>query len=473
MQVETIDSTLEEPVLISMITNLGVLGKIATVWDKNLFFSKWSNIIGNWCVLHYRKYGCPPKSAIEHHFRTWTNRQERSKEVVDLIEKFLVRLSNHYETNYEENTQLQLDAAHSHFNRVRLTRLLNEAKDFLQSGSFDKAEEKVLTYNRIGLNEQAGTDLLNDELEVRSTFDVGNESIIQYPDGAGKFFGDALGRDCFFSWLAGEKVGKTWSLVDLAWRALEQRRKVAFFEVGDMSKRQIKKRFLCRAAGHPFRSPENIWPFSPRIPDTIEMPELGKLAAKVSFRQKPFDKPLNEDIAWEACKSVMNKTVKSHDSFLRISVHPNSTINVEGIESILTEWELRGFTSDVVVIDYADILGPPSNSSKQDIRDPIHKTWKQLRALASKKHCLVATATQATRESYDKPLLDRRHVSDDKRKLGEVSSMAGINVFGEEKELGLCRFNWIAVREQEYNSRRCCYVAGCLPIGNPCVLSVY
>ena len=51
-----------------------------------------------------------------------------------------------------------------------------------------------------------------------------------------------------------EKRGKTFWLIDMAWRGMLQRKKVAFFATGDMSQRQMMRRFIARAAKRPFKA---------------------------------------------------------------------------------------------------------------------------------------------------------------------------------------------------------------------------
>ena len=64
-------------------------------------------------------------------------------------------------------------------------------------------------------------------------------------------------------------------------------------------------------------------------------------------------------------------------TYLKVSIHPNSSINIRGINSILTHWETaEGFIPDLIVIDYADILAPEEN--KKDSRSETNDTWKAL-----------------------------------------------------------------------------------------------
>lgn len=258
-------------------------------------------------------------------------------------------------------------------------------------------------------------------------------------------------------------VHNSFVLMDFAWRAMLQRRKVAFFAVGDMSQNQMMRRFMIRAAKRPMRSG------TVKIPKGITF-DLDTNEIVVDHDERVFEDSLDWRIAFEACKEVMEVKAKSRESLLRLSTHPNSTLNVQGINSILQTWDREEWSPDIIVIDYADILAPPTGVA--DTRDQINMTWKQLRSLSQSRHCLVLTATQADAASYKAETLGRSNFSEDKRKYAHVTGMIGLNATAEEKDLGVMRLNWIVRREEEYSEGKCVVCAGCLAIGNPFMKSV-
>jgi hypothetical protein len=157
---------------------------------------------------------------------------------------------------------------------------------------------------------------------------------------------------------------------------------------------------------------------------------------------------------------------------LRLSCHFNSTINVDGIRSILEDWQRDDdWIPDVIIIDYADILNMDYRGLEG--RDRIDHTWKQLRKLSQEKHCLVITATQTAARGYKTRTQSQGDFSEDKRKNAHVTGMIGINQTIEEKEQGVMRLNWIELREGWYSERRCCFVASCFELANMSIRSVY
>ena len=257
-------------------------------------------------------------------------------------------------------------------------------------------------------------------------------------------------------------VHNTWLLIDLAWRAMEQRLRVAFFEVGDLSQRQLMRRFMIRCAKHP-RRPGRIW-----LPRALTPGE--DYACEVDRYPKDFEQPLSWQRAAKAADRVMRLRVKSKRPYLKCSCHPAGSINVSQIADILQGWERQGWVADCILIDYADELAPQAGYTKER-RDQITATWTALRGLSQRTHTLVATATQADAKSYTAHTLRRGNFSDDRRKLDKVTAMFAINQTEAEKAEGLWRLNIQKVRDMEYNELRVCHVAGSLAIGNPCMRS--
>jgi hypothetical protein len=257
----------------------------------------------------------------------------------------------------------------------------------------------------------------------------------------------------------------------VAWRAVRQKRRVAFFEIGDLSQRQIIFRFLARAARHPYRSSDGRWPVTIRVPTYLSPPSFDEVpTATVDFKERVFEAPLSMQQGVEAMRRVTAK-LQTKRKLFQLKVFPSQTLTVAGLKSELDMMALDGWTPDVVVIDYADLFAYPLGA--HDERTAIDRTWAQLRALSQERHCLVVTATQADAGSYDQKTQSRGNFSGDKRKNAHTTGTIGINVTAEEKELGVCRLNWIVRREGEYSWRKCCHVAGCLAIANPAIKSVF
>lgn len=464
MKVTKRDGSSERRILTGMIVDKAIISRIATKWEPNLFNSAWGNLIGGWCVQFFEEYEDAPKKEIEGLFEAWAA-DNRDEDTIQIVEKFLGDLSSEYESLAKEsNSEYIIDQASKYFNRIKLKRLSESISGDVTTGNLDKALGRINQYGRIEMGVGAGIDPLSDEDAIREAFQEQLEPLVKYPGALGKFFGHALQRDAFVAFMGAEKRGKTWWLLDVAWRAMTQRRKVAFFEVGDMSQNQIMRRLMIRAARRPLKNQRF------KYPTAIEK-ENGSPMAAVDFEDRESKGTLGWQSALKACQRVIKTKIKSNDQMLRLSCHPNSTISVSGIRSILQTWERGGWVPDVIVIDYADILAPPHGIA--DTRDQINSTWKQLRALSQSSHSLVVTATQADAASYNTNTIGRTNFSEDKRKLAHVTGLVGLNANPDEKECGLIRLNWIVLRESPFSESKCVHVASCLEVGNPAVRSTF
>lgn len=460
MKVVKKDNSNERRVLIAMIVDKAALAAIVAQWpqQKGLFSSRSSNLIAGWCITYFTKYQKAPGKEIEVLFDKWAERNH-DKELVKVIEKFLGGLSDQYATlKKQANTDHTLDIASQYFRLCRLEELKAGMEAALELKDVDKAEKAMAAYQPIAIGETAGIDVLNDRAAFDKVFEEGNEVLIKHKGPLGAFYDSTFERDGLVAFLAPEKRGKSFMLIDVAWRAMEQGRRVAFFSAGDMSQNQLQRRLLARAAKRPWK------------PQTIKLPVGIEPGDEVltTMEEKVYTDFMPTDQAW---KAFQKKAAKLGPQPLRMACYPNDTATVGMISGVLDEWERQGWEADIVVIDYADILAPPHGFKES--RDQINATWKHLRRLSQQRHICVVTATQSDAASYDTDLLSRKNFSEDKRKYAHVTAMIGINQKEKEKERQLFRLNYLVLRESEFFESRCVYVAGCLGVVNPCMLSCF
>lgn len=455
----------ERAVLAAMVTDPQALARIAPKWPtppaEGLFRTRWANLVGRWCVSYHRKYAGAPGRRLESMFARWSDGRSADKDTVDLLSTFLRGLSYEYEaTADEQNTAYTLDLAGTLFRTIRLERLATSVDGACAAGDVDGAEAAVSGYHGVDLGSGQAVEVTTDRAALEAAFADQEEALVTYGGDLGKFFGNSLARASFVSLMAPEKRGKTWWLLDLAWQAMRQRRRTAFFSVGDMTEAQVLRRVAARAAGLPNYPRQVMWPKAIHIPE-------GAYTAEVAAVVRDYTEAVTARTAWEA----MGKIRKKGANRLRLATYPAGTCSVADIDATLDGWAAEGWVVDVVVIDYADILAPPPGHQEQ--RHQTNATWTQLRALSQARHCLVVTATQTDAASYTQAVLTRSNFSDDKRKLAHVTGMVGINQSDAEKERGVMRLNWIARREAEYSERRCCHVAGCLSVGRPAIITSF
>lgn len=464
MKVQKFDSNEEKQILIGMIVDRTVLGRISSKWNKGMFRNNYANLIAQWCLEYFEKYEKAPMKHIQSLFESWAE-EHKDKETIELVEEFLSGLSEDYKAlKKESNSDYIIDLAGKHFNAVKLERLTESITTDIENGKIDKAKDRVNSFNHVELGLGTGIDVLLDEEAIKEAFKDKTEPLFVYSGALGEFFGSIWEREGFVSFLAPEKRGKTWWLIDVAYRAMLQRRRVAFFAVGDMGQNQMMRRFMIRTAARPIVAKEIKYPIGIKKKPDDEI-------AQVDYKIKNITRPLSWRKSLKACNKIIRSKIKSKESLLKLSCHPNSTLKVKDIQNILKGWERDGWVADVIVIDYADILN--MDYTGKEGRECINETWKQLRSLSQTYHCLVVTATQSDADSYDVKTMGKNNFSEDKRKIAHVTGMIGLNQTHEEKMNGIMRLNYIARREEEFFEYLCVHVAGNLSIGNPAIKSCF
>lgn len=455
MKTEKFDNKNIRRILTGMITDDSVCAHVSSQWTpEGLFDSDWCNLVGGWCVRYHRKYSKAPGENIASIFDSWAAKPNVQESTIETIEGFLRSLSAEYLDRTAEPSDYILDLAGEYFNKVRIEREIEIAKIELQSGKVERAQERLRNCKRVELGKDSYIQPLVDYSIWEESFDGERRNpLVTYPGPAGKWLGDVFVRGEFYAFLACEKCGKTTFLIDFVYRSILRRNRVAYFDTGDSSEEEAIIRLACRATERAEWS--GFYDFPIDLSDDMEViketKELDAVDALDSFRQ-------------------LRKAARFPEAF-RIVAYPNSTASIDTIDNTLDSWEKDGWRPDVVVIDYADILAPPSNVV--DPLEQIDETWARMRRMSQARHCLVLTATQAKATAYGhKGLLGRQHFSGRKTKLAHVNGMIGINVTEEEREIQAARLNWVVRRkERDRRTKRWVNIAGCYDVHNPLMFS--
>lgn len=471
MKTQKFDGSPEAQILTGMITNDVVCARMCSKWQHEMFNSQWANLVSGWVAKYHQKYGKAPRRAIENMYEVWA-RKHQDKSTVQTVDKFLTRLSEDYSRD-DLNPDHVVDAAGAYFKEVIILRTIEQVQSFIDQGQVVEADEALNKYSPPKLDAQDWYDP-GDDIEAKITFTSRAKPLFVYEEALKNFFGRSLRRDYLLAFEGAEKIGKSWFLMDLAWQAVTQRRRVGYFQIADLSRQQINERFYVRASQHPIYAPGDEWPCLTKIPTSVE-PCPDRKADKCpppGYDEVWFDKPLD----WPTAAANFRKKTRRRDRpLIRIVQAPNKTMSCLDIKAILDRWIKEEFVCDVVVIDYADELAPMNPRDEE--RQQINMNWTTLKAISTGYHVLLATATQIKAEGVKKRktgyLIDSSDFSGDKRKNAHVDGMVGINQTDEQKNQGVYRLNWPLRRDEAFSATRFVTVAGCLSLANPCMKSTF
>lgn len=461
MKIETRDNKAARKVLTGMIVSTPVVAAVAAKWESGLFPSRVENLVGGWCVKHYRKYGKAPGREIESVFDHW-NTEARDPDQVQMIESLLAGLSGQYERRRKEiNPDYLIDLAGEFFTEVKLRELKDEIEGRLEAGEAPLALELVRRFNGVDVNRRnSGYDVFKDVKIMKSAFEAKGVPLFSWDDvSLDRFFAPCNYRGEFVVLMGKAKIGKSFYLQELALRAARDGVRVAFFEVGDQTRDQLIRRIGGRAAGRPVKAQAGV-----KIPTSLEI--LGG-EPRVQHKTRTWKTDLDGEEAADALAGFAKP-----DS-LRLSFHPSRSLTVSGLEVTLNEWErTEDWVPNVVVIDYLDLMAPAD--AKMQPRDQVNQIWSDLRGLNQRRDVLLIGATQANRESYAKSgNLTMDNFSEDRRKNDHVTAMIGINQSPPDRKQGVIRLNFLLGRDLDFDSESVLYCAGCLALGNPAMFASF
>lgn len=447
-------------VLTAMITNRQTLAAIADKWESpGLFGEKWADLVGGWCVSHYLKYGKAPGKSIETVYEKWSAKTKDAS--AELVGQFLGKLSEKYASRKKSvNPEHALDEAKLLFQTAKAKQLRDDIDADLSAGEPTKALARINAFTPPQIGTGIIIDLFSDVKGMEE--DLSNpksDILVTYPGAIGKFFDDAFSIGNFVAFAAPEKTGKSWWLLDVVMRAAEQSRNVLYLQIGDMTRKQIRRRFASRIAKRPFK------PGTAKVP--IQLDTAGE--ADVQFKEFTYEDYLSPERGRRALEKLVKRN-KGVEDKVKMVVQATKSLSVSGIRSIIDGLNRSGWVPQIIVLDYADLLAPPGGFQGES-RDAINENWAELRAI-SHSHCVV-TGTQVKRTAYKAEVIEKDDMADDKRKLAHVTALYGVNVKDDEKKIGVSRLNHVVLREGEFITTDCVTCAGCLAIANPVVMSSF
>jgi len=520
---------IERKIIIGLITSTDYLKKIRPIWDSMLIESSTARMLAGWAISHFDKYGKAANKEMETIFFQKA-KEGLDKDIAEEIEEdILPDLSDEF-VNEDFDLDYLVSETYGYLKSRQLLQLSEQINNLLDKGKgnfeerLKEAEELRANFKPINSAGDESIDLSTEDAlkAIKKAFKETNTPLIRFPKQLGQFLNSQFVRGGFISFLAPEKRGKTFLLLEIALRGSRQRNKIAFFQAGDMNEAEQLKRIgvyllkrsnlekYCEEHYEPVRDcihsqlddchreerECNFTPFEdPReeVIRLITMKELSELH-KSAYDYKPcsnckeydtrkFGVPWvkkiekTEPIEVQEVEAAVIKFFHRNKRRFKLSTHANGTLSVKMIEQQLDTWESAdGFIPDVIVIDYADLLVP---SFSTEFRHQQNQIWKDLRRLSQTKRGgklpLVISPTQADAKAYRTNLLQLDNFSEDKRKYAHVTAMYGMNQdpLGREKALGLLRLNELIIREGDYSVKNTVTLLQNLRKGRPLLGSYF
>ncbi len=511
---------MERRIVTGLIVSKDFHERIQKVWNPSFLESPELRTVANWCVDYFQKYNKPPDKDIQTIYMDQLKSEALPKADAQYIEELLTDLSDEYGRDEQFNAPYLYDKTIQYFKSQELERHNREVQALIDAGKIEEAEKLAQNYAPAILDDtDTGIDLASDAVleRIERAFNETGQQVVTYPGALGTMWNEHLIRGGFFTFLAPEKRGKSFFLMEIALRAIRQKANVAYFDSGDNTESQLLRRicvYIARKSDRERYCQERYRPVGDCVFNQLDTCEREDRncdhgifeGVSISDFNAQVHQFVNIDTLmekygefpdYETCKSYscrqrrgtvwlqkMKKTrplvskqakkelqefFKKYRRRFKLVTYPAGFLTVSEMRRCLNDWErYDGFVPDVVVCDYADLLSA-DDGKVNEFRHRQDHVWKNLRALSQERHALIITATQADAESYKKGRLSISNFSEDKRKLAHVTAQYGINQdpHGREKKLGIIRVNEIVVREGAFSSDNEVCVLQDLAAGRP------
>lgn len=523
------DSFIERRIVTGLILNDEFCEKLKPLLKIKWLKSEESKRIASWCFNYYTKYNKAPKKEIQNIYYEKMDSLEATS--ASLIEETLFSLSEDFKRLKKFNVEYLLDQAEKYIQKRQLQDLIDSAQDELDNGELLEAKLIASNFKPIERVQSNAIEPLTDPDMIRKVLEDQYKPLYHYGDTPyGRLVNRSLCRDCFVAYMAQNKGGKSFVLLDNVFRAAFAGCNVLYFQAGDMSVEQVMRRqgiWLLKRSDRPEFCQEvfipvldcvysqngncdlkqrrsKISPFEgymvsqlrgeSRQPDIENVTnELLKERVLEETKYKPCTRCIKstdpkmqknylgtiwykvrepvQPLHWKDVYHTVQKKYLKKMQRIKIISYPSDTLTMSMVKQEWDVLEKQGFIPDVCVIDYFDIMAADMDTKQMSRRDQEGYKWSRGRSLSTIKKALVLGATQSDASSFDAKILSKKHFSEDKRKLDHATDIFGINMNKNEKKKGIARYNSIVTRENDGD--RVVHVLHRLQIGKPYLGSYY
>lgn len=517
------DESIERDIVIGFVVSKDFVQRMRTGWDSSLLTSDAARYLVDWCVEFFDNFGHPPGTNIRALYEDKLVEGKIKPELGEEIEEdILPGLNEEYIQDPRINVDYLEKRTRKFLRKKRLRMLDKQVREKISAGDIDGAESLVLNYNPISREREDELDFHGKDFDQKlyNAFTYSRENILYYPGALGEMLNRHLIPSGFIAFMGINKVGKTQWLLDMALRGFRQGNPVAFFQAGDLTRNDFIVRSSVYLSHLPYYEEDVGTSWQPRrdciwnqidqcrkveresdhgifnsMKDDLsdfyrwrnkknlldakkKFPDYYPCTACTEYHKNPWGTPwmekkeLDRSLTYEEAQKVYNDYLTENKHGFRVATYSNGSLSVPLMESRLDLWRNEGFVPKIIVVDYADYL---VSHEFKEYRHQQNDVWAKLRGLSQDRDALVITVTQADAQAFSSSILRLKNFSEDRRKFDHPTAFLGINrdPAGTEKQMGLARFNELAIREGYFDSFRQVTVLQNLTIGRPMIGSYW
>lgn len=478
--------TPEDDILTAMIASTAFMDH-AVGWYRPEYFSDYAQLVADWVVDYYRQYRQAPGETIQNIYTV--KKDEIPPAMAVNVATYLSTLN----TRDGFNLDYMLDTARGFFKRRSYEYLFNRGRELIKAGRVDEAIALHEDFRAVA-QATSGWENPFDEQVINAHFreDASEYQVLEFKGVLGQLVGP-LERNWLVAFMGPMKRGKSFWCEEAIFAGLARQKKVAYINL-EMPDRTVRTREYKRITAMPDRPAQYLIPqFDCMLnqnglcgPPYSEMRTgLGvlthgnetphyhtghpwkvctfcrdnKLHVKKQYGENPFVPAVWYSTvnklglsAGAVLKEADNLKMLSGDSLRQIT-YPAYSATMDDVRRDLDELiYAHKFYPDIVVLDYADILG--SEQSYRQERHRLDNIWKRLKQAAAEMAALWVTATQTNRKGMERKDIRETDTAEDIRKMAHVDAMYGINLAEHERGRHFTRISQLASRHKEISSKQ-------------------
>lgn len=495
-----VDASAEQDLVLGLIIDTDFCRTILPLLKRGLLRSRSVDMISRWVAQYFETYKKAPGLEIRGIFET--QRKKLPDDVLEPVESVLAHLSDKYEEKEHHNWAYQADLSRDYLRNRNLELLSEQITAYRNAGELNEAERLVREHTATAASAAEWFFPYVDEELQASLLDRSETGPFKMQGAIGEIFGPWQ-YGWLICFLGPYKRGKTWWLGEVAYEAVTQGLKVAFFSL-EMQKEDISTRFLQAATALPEKSGDYlipVWDCAKNQDDSCDLkartnwePIPTSAEGKPTFSSRSAYEPCTfckrnrdhfhhyrvaswykqkrkkKDFASSLLTSARRFAQHYHGGNLAVMCFPRFSATVSDLEAQLDYLqEAKGFIPNMVIIDYADILKDETGRDEQ--WQGLDVIWKRIGQLSMERKVILVTASQVNEAGLDAKHLKQKHAAGLKAKLGHMDLGIGINQIIEEKgavpselERMIARLNCLAKRHGRWPDSEV-YVLQCFDLG--------
>jgi replicative DNA helicase len=232
--------------------------------------------------------------------------------------------------------------------------------------------------------------------------------------------------------IAAAKKGKSWWLTAVGKGGLQYHHSVLHLTL-ELSEEKTARRYI-----------QSIFSLTKEQTELVRVPYFVKdSAGSVCFSFEEFQRD-----AVLTKRKELHTRLQAMSSYppLIIKEFPTSAFSTEQLSLYLDSLKReKGFTPDLLVIDYADLM----KLDAQALRIDTGRLYRELRGIAVSRNIAMVTATQGNRESEFVKVVAATNVAEDWSKIGTADTVLTYSQTLQERALGLARIFVSNARDTE------------------------